>query len=47
MAIKDNILAGDSYFIAEINSLKRLLDSLNGEIRVLAFIDEILKGTNT
>ncbi|MGU8243258.1 MutS-related protein [Clostridium perfringens] len=47
MAIKDNILAGDSYFIAEIKSLKRLLDSLNGEIRVLAFIDEILKGTNT
>lgn len=47
MAIRDNILAGDSYFIAEIKSLKRLLDSLNGEIRVLAFVDEILKGTNT
>lgn len=47
IAIKDNILAGDSYFIAEIKSLKRLLDSLNGEIRVLAFVDEILKGTNT
>ncbi|WEV09482.1 MutS-related protein [Clostridium perfringens] len=47
MAIKDNILSGDSYFIAEIKSLKRLLDSLNGEIRVLAFVDEILKGTNT
>ncbi|WP_283683694.1 MutS-related protein [Clostridium perfringens] len=47
MAIRDNILAGDSYFIAEIKSLKRLLDSLNGEIRVLAFVDKILKGTNT
>ena len=47
MAIRDNILLGESYFIAEIKSLKRLLDSLNGEIRVLAFIDEILKGTNT
>lgn len=47
MAIKDDILEGDSYFIAEIKSLKRLLNSLNGEIRVLAFIDEILKGTNT
>lgn len=47
IAIKDNILAGNSYFIAEIKSLKRLLDSLNGEIRVLAFVDEILKGTNT
>lgn len=47
MAIKDNILEGDSYFIAEVKSLKRLLDSLNGSIPVLAFIDEILKGTNT
>lgn len=47
MAIRDNIMAGDSYFISEIKSLKRLLDSLNGEIRVLAFIDETLKGTNT
>lgn len=47
MAIKDNILSGDSYFMAEIKSLKRLLDSLNGNLPVLAFIDEILKGTNT
>lgn len=47
MAVKDNILQGDSYFIAEIKSLKRLLDSLKSGIFVLAFIDEILKGTNT
>lgn len=47
MAIRDNISNGDSYFIAEIKSLKRLLDSLNGEVPVLAVIDEILKGTNT
>lgn len=47
MAIKDNIMEGDSYFIAEVKSLKRLVDSLNGDSPVLAFIDEILKGTNT
>lgn len=47
MAIRDNIVAGDSYFISEIKSLKRLLDSLNSSIPVFAFIDEILKGTNT
>ncbi|ELP5179432.1 DNA mismatch repair protein MutS [Clostridium perfringens] len=47
MSIRDNVILGESYFIAEIKSLKRLFDSLNGEIRVLAFIDEILKGTNT
>lgn len=47
MAIKDDILEGDSYFIAEIKSLKRLLDSLDNNIPILAFIDEILRGTNT
>ena len=47
MIIQDVYKRQDSYFIAEIKSLKRLLNSLNGEIRVLAFIDEILKGTNT
>ena len=44
MAIRDDILEGDSYFIAEVKSLKRLLDSLNGNIPILAFVDEILKG---
>lgn len=47
MAIRDNIIEGDSYFIAEIKSLKRLIGSLNSDINVIAFIDEILKGTNT
>ena len=47
MAIKDNVLEGDSYFIAEIKSLKRLLDSLDSDINIFIFIDEILKGTNT
>lgn len=47
MAVKDNILKGDSYFISEFKSLKRLIDSLNHNIPVLTFIDEILKDTNT
>lgn len=47
MAINDSIEMGDSYYIAEIKSLKRILDSLNGRLRCLCFIDEILKGTNT
>lgn len=46
MAVKDNITEGDSYFITEIKSLKRILDKI-GEIPCLCFIDEILKGTNT
>lgn len=46
MAVKDDILAGDSYFMAEIKSLKRTLDKVNN-YPCLCFIDEILKGTNT
>ncbi len=47
MTINDNVIEGDSYFIAEIKSLKRILATINEEIRCLCFIDEILKGTNT
>lgn len=46
MAVRDNIASGDSYFIAEIKSLKRVLDHVKQE-PCLCFIDEILKGTNT
>ncbi|MEG0379769.1 MAG: DNA mismatch repair protein MutS, partial [Eubacterium sp.] len=46
MAVKDDITAGDSYFITEIKSLKRILDC-TAEIHCNCFIDEILKGTNT
>ncbi len=46
MAVKDDILAGDSYFMAEIKSLKRTLDKVD-QYPCLCFIDEILKGTNT
>ena len=47
MAIEDNIFEGDSYFIAEIKSVKRILDLVSNQIPCLCFVDEILKGTNT
>lgn len=47
MAIEDDIMAGDSYFVAEIKSIKRLLDQVGKGERCYCFIDEILKGTNT
>lgn len=47
MAVRDNVIDGDSYFIAEIKSLKRIINSLNDDVRCLCFVDEILKGTNT
>lgn len=47
MAVEDDIMAGDSYFVAEIKSIKRLLDQVEKGERCYCFIDEILKGTNT
>lgn len=46
MAVRDDISGGDSYFVAEIKSLKRIFDKVD-KIPCLCFIDEILKGTNT
>lgn len=47
MALTDNLLNGESYYIVEIKMLKRLLDHAEGEVPVLCFIDEVLRGTNT
>lgn len=47
MALSDNLLAGESYYIAETKSLKRILDELDGPIPLLCTIDEVLRGTNT
>lgn len=47
MAVSDSIEGGESYYIAEIKSLKRVLDGLDENYRCLCFVDEILKGTNT
>lgn len=47
MAIQDSVLDGDSYFIAEIKSLKRIIGFSEAGKPVISFVDEILKGTNT
>ncbi|MCR5829557.1 MAG: hypothetical protein K6F93_04305 [Lachnospiraceae bacterium] len=47
MALKDDIIGGQSYYIVEIRSLKRIIERMNDEVPVLVFIDEVLKGTNT
>ena len=47
MAIQDNVLDGDSYFIAEIKSLQRITRLIEEGKPCISFIDEILKGTNT
>ena len=48
MALKDNILGNESYFIVEIKSLKKkILDNAGKDYPILCFIDEVLRGTNT
>lgn len=47
MSMKDNLDKGESYYMAEIRSLKRILDAAAGEPPVLCFVDEVLRGTNT
>lgn len=46
MALKDDLMGKESYYIVEIKSLKRILECGN-KIPVLCFIDEVLRGTNT
>lgn len=55
MTVKDSLKSGESYYMAEIRGIKRILDNAAGEekgqkqkkAKVLCFIDEVLKGTNT
>lgn len=48
MALSDNIFEGDSYYIVEIKSIKRILDAAGTKgAKVLCFVDEVLRGTNT
>ncbi len=48
MALKDDLAGGDSYYIVEIKSLKRILNhSADNGRPVLCFVDEVLRGTNT
>ena len=50
MVISDDLSGGDSYYIAEIKSLHRILQASSerdGAQPVLCVIDEVLRGTNT
>ena len=47
MALKDNILGEESYFVVEIKSMKRIFDALSKDNPSMIFVDEVLRGTNT
>ncbi len=46
MALSDDLLGGDSYYVVEAKSLKRIVDAAKCG-SVLCIVDEVLRGTNT
>lgn len=47
MAIKDDLSMKESYYLAEIKALKRILAAKEQTDCVLCLVDEVLRGTNT
>lgn len=48
MSLRDDLESGESYYIVEIKSIKRILDERKKrKSRILCFVDEVLRGTNT
>lgn len=51
MALKDDLVGGQSYYMVEIRSIKRIMDQVKlaeaEQCHVLCFVDEVLRGTNT
>lgn len=47
MALRDDLQSGESYYIVEIRSLKRILEETGKDVPVLCIVDEVLRGTNT
>lgn len=48
MSLRDDLGSGESYYIVEIKSIKRILDMAEqAAYPVLCFVDEVLRGTNT
>lgn len=46
MALRDNLASGESYFVVEVKSFRRILQAVKSS-PCLCFVDEILRGTNT
>lgn len=46
MALRDNIFEGKSYFITELQSIRRILEQVRKGAFCYIFMDEILRGTN-
>lgn len=49
MSVEDDLIKGESFYMAEIRGMKRILDAVRSEneFPIMCFTDELLKGTNT
>ena len=47
LAVRDDIVSGESYYIRELRYLRRMTDAAQSGMPALCMIDEILRGTNT
>ncbi len=52
MALRDDLMGGKSYFVVEIEALRRILEAADENIAqpsvpIMCFVDEVLRGTNT
>ncbi len=47
MSLRDNLMKGDSLYVTEIKSIKRIVEACNSGRKIAVFLDEVLKGTNT
>lgn len=47
MSLKDSLSLKESYYMAEIKTIKRILDASKQEKMIVCMVDEVLRGTNT
>ena len=48
MSLRDNLESGESYYIVEIRAIQRIIEQAKKKRqRVICFVDEVLRGTNT
>lgn len=47
MSLKDSLSLKESYYMAEIKAIKRILDASKQEEMIVCMVDEVLRGTNT
>lgn len=47
MSLKDSLSMKESYYMAEIKAIKRILDAEVREDMIVCMVDEVLRGTNT